>query len=104
MPEPWSDTIGKRPPDEGSDYELHSRVVAFDPLEQRVTRQMRTVLWRGGQLIAEEEYTLYENLYFRNELGQMLEQAGFGIETIQGDYTEAEASAEHDVIVFIARK
>jgi hypothetical protein len=104
LPEPWPDTIGKTPPEEGSDYELHSRIVAFDPLEQRVTRQMRTVLWREGQLIAEEEYTLYENLYFRNELRQMLEQAGFEIEAIQGDYTEAEATAEHNVIVFIARK
>ncbi len=104
LPEPWPDTIGKTPPDEGSDYELHSRIVAFDPLEQRATRQMRTVLWRDGQCIAEEEYTLYENLYFRNELRQMLEQAGFEIEAIQGDYTEAEATAEHDVIVFIARK
>jgi SAM-dependent methyltransferase len=104
LPEPWPDTLGKTPPDDGSDYELHSRIVAFDPLEQRVTRQMRTVLWADRQLIAEEEYTLYENLYFRNELGQMLQQAGFEIEAIQGDYTEAEASAEHDVIVFIARK
>jgi len=104
LPKPWPDTIGKTPPDDGSDYKLYYRPVAFDPLEQRVTRQMRTVLWRDGQLIAEAEYTLYENLYFRNELRQMLEHAGFEIEAIRGDYTEAEATAEHDVIVFIARK
>lgn len=104
LPEAWRDTIGKTPPDDGSGYELHSRIAAFDPLEQCVTRQMRTVLWRDGQLIAEEEYTLYENLYFRNELRQMLEQAGFEIEAIQGDYTEAEATAEHEIIVFFARK
>jgi hypothetical protein len=104
LPKPWPDRIGKTPPDDGSDYELYYRPAAFDPLEQRITRQMRTVLWRDGQLIAEEEYTLYENLYFRNELRQMLEQVGFEIEGIQGDYTEAEATAKHDVIVFIARK
>ena len=102
LPEPWPDTIGKTPPKEGSDYELHGRVVAFDPLEQRVTRQMRTLLWRDGQLIAEEEYRLTENLYFRNELRQMIEHAGFEIEAIQGDYSEAVATAEYDVIVFIA--
>src|SRR3990172_7425717 len=104
LPEPWRDTIGKKPPEDGSDYELHSRVVALDPLEQQLTRQMRTILWRDGQVIAEEEYILCENLYFRNELRQMLEQAGFMIETIQGEYREVEATAEHEIIVFIARK
>ncbi len=104
LPVPWPDTIGKRPPDDESDYELHGRITAFDPLEQQVTRQMRALLWRDRQLIDEEEYTLYENFYFRNELRHLLEQAGFEIEAIQGDYTEVEATAEHDVIVFIARK
>ncbi len=104
LPEPWPDSIGKTPPDDGSDYELHHRPAALDPLEQRITRQMRTVLWREGQLVADEEYTLTENLYFRNELRQMLEQAGYEIEAIQGNYTETEATAEHDVIVFRARK
>ena len=104
LPEPWPDTLGQSPPAAGSDYELHSRVVALDPLEQRITRQMRTLLWREGRLIAAQDYTLTENLYFRNELRQMLEQAGFGIEAVQGSYTEADATAEHDIIVFIARK
>jgi SAM-dependent methyltransferase len=104
LPEPWPDTIGKTPPDGGSGYTLHGRIMAFDPLEQRVTRQMRALLWCDGQLIAEEEYTLYENPYFRNELRQMLEQVGFTIEGIKGGYTEAEATAEHDIIVFMARK
>ena len=104
LPEPWPDSIGKTPPDNGSGYELHSRMVALHPLEQRLTLQMRTVSWRDGQHVAEEEYTLTENLYFCNELRQMLEQAGFEIEAVQGDYTEAEATSEHNVIVFIARK
>lgn len=104
LPEAWGDTIGKIPPEDESDYELYSRIVSFDPLEQCVTRQMRTLLWRDGQLIDEEVYTLTENLYFRNELRQLLEQAGFKIDAIQGDYTEAEATAEHDIIVFMARK
>ena len=36
-----------------------------------------------------------------NELRQMFEHAGFEIEANQGDYTEAEVTEEHDVIVFI---
>jgi SAM-dependent methyltransferase len=104
LPEPWPDTIGKTPPDEGTDYELHTTIVAFDPLEQQVTRKIRALLWRDSQLIEEEEYTLSENFYFRNELRQMLEQVGFEIEAIRGDHTTEEATMEHDVIVFIARK
>jgi hypothetical protein len=34
----------------------------------------------------------------------MLEQVGFREVTVQGDYTEAEATPEHGVLVFIARK
>jgi SAM-dependent methyltransferase len=104
LPKPWPETMGKLPPEDGSDYQLYGRVVAFDPLEQQVIRQMRTLLWREGQLTAEAEYTLSENLYFRNELCQMLEGVGFKLEAIQGDYMEAEATADHEVIVFIARK
>jgi SAM-dependent methyltransferase len=104
LPELWPDTMGKTPPKEGSDYELYSRVVAFDSLEQCITRQMHTLLWQDGHLIDQAEYTLTENLYFRNELGQLLERAGFEIEAIQGGYTDAQVNAEHEVMVFIARK
>jgi SAM-dependent methyltransferase len=104
LPEPWPDAIGKTPPSDGSDYELYHRYVAFDPLEQSTTRQMRTLLWRAGQLVADEVYTLTANIYFRNELRQMLELAGFEVEAVQGGYTQAAATAENDFIVFIARK
>lgn len=78
--------------------------MAFDPLEQQITRQMRAELWRDGEPVGEEEYLLTENLYFCNELACRLEQAGFEIEAIQGGYTGAEATADDDFIVFVARK
>jgi hypothetical protein len=34
----------------------------------------------------------------------MLEQAGFDEIKVRGDFTEAEATPEHTVLVFIARK
>lgn len=104
LPGPWPETIGQTPPPGGSGFSLYARVLAFDPLEQNVTRQMRAIEWHEGQVIAQEEYTLSENRYFRNELRQMLEQAGFEVEAIQGDYTEAEATPENDFLVFLARK
>ena len=65
---------------------------------------MRTLLWRAGQVVAEDVYTLTANIYFRNELRQMLESVGFEIEAIQGDYTQAQANSEHRFMVFVARK
>lgn len=104
LPEPWPDSLGKSPPQDGSDYELYHRYVAFDPLEQSATRQMRTLLWQDGQPVVDEVYTLTSNIYFRNELRQMLELAGFVVEAIQGDYTQADATADNEFIVFIARR
>jgi hypothetical protein len=39
-----------------------------------------------------------------NELLRLLAQVGFGEVTVHGDYTEAEATAEHGILIFIARK
>lgn len=104
LPEEWPTAMRKAAPDQGTGYKLFSRIVAFDPLEQRVTREMRALSWDRGQLVAEEEYTLVENLYFCNELCQLLERAGFTIEAIRAAYMKREATADDDVIVFVARK
>jgi SAM-dependent methyltransferase len=103
LPEPWAEGIGQ-PPEDGHEYELHHRFVAFDPLEQRVTREMRTLLFRDGQVVSDETYTLTSNLYFRNELRALLEQAGFTIEAEHADWTDDAATADTDVIIFVARK
>ncbi len=84
--------------------EMRMRLVDIDPLEQLTTLQIRIEAWREGKLVAEEENILKERLYFRNELLLMLEQTGFGDVTVYGDYTETEATAEHGILVFIARK
>lgn len=61
--------------------------------------------WQGLAIrIAQEEKTLQERLYFKNELLMLLEQAGFQDIIVHGNYTEAEATAAHGVLVFIARK
>lgn len=88
----------------GDEYELSARIVDLDPLEQRLTLQMRAELWRAGQRVAEEEHTLQENLYFRNEVVHLLTQAGFGAITVQGGYSAAPATAEQTMLVFSARK
>lgn len=83
---------------------MRSRLADVDPLEQVLTLQMRAERWQDEQLVEEEERTLTSNIYFKNELLMMLKQAGFDDVTILGDFMEMAATAEHGVLVFIARK
>ena len=104
LPEAWPATGTRRRAANGDDYELRSRVVALDPLEQYVTRQIRATLRRGEQVVAEEEHTLRENLYFRNEVLLLLAQASFEEVAVRGGYTDAAPTANDTTLVFIARK
>jgi SAM-dependent methyltransferase len=103
LPESWPEEIGKRPEDD-HEYELHYRLVAVDPLAQQTIGEMRMLLFKDRQLAADDTYTLTSNYYFRNELQLLLEKAGFTIEAEKGDWTDADVTADHDVIVFFARK
>jgi hypothetical protein len=103
LPEPWAQDIGSIPED-GREYGLHYRLVTIDPLEQRSTGEMRMLLFQDQQLVSDETHVLTSNYYFRNELWALLEKAGFTVEAAKGDWTDADASAEHNVIVFFARK
>jgi hypothetical protein len=104
LPEAWPSTSERRRAADGSEYELRIRHVEVDPLEQRYTLQIRVGLWRDGQLVKEEERTLQGCHYFKPELLMLLEQIGFRDIQVQGEYTEAPATPEHGIIVFIARK
>ena len=83
---------------------MRSKIADLDPLEQVLTLQIWAQRWQGEQLLGEEKHTLTQNLYFKNELLLMLQQAGFAEVTVQGDFTGAEANPEHGDLVFIARK
>lgn len=103
LPEPWPEDIGEMPED-GGEYRLHYRLVAVDPLEQRSTGEMRMLLFKDKQLVADDTHTLTSNYYFRNEMRMLLEKAGFRIEAEKGDWKDADAAADHDVIVYFAKK
>jgi SAM-dependent methyltransferase len=103
LPEPWPE-LHRRQAADGSEYRSSSRFVAFDPLEQSFTRQMRVEKWQGATMIAQEEYTLRGYMLFNNEMLLMLAQAGFTDVTVQGDYIEEPATADHSNLVYIARK
>lgn len=102
---PWPDDDGeRRTASDGSELALQARLIALDPLEQHATLEIRARQWRENELVAEEVHSLDLGLYFRNELQLMLELAGFEVVAVHGDHKEEAATAEHDFVVFVARK
>lgn len=95
---------GREVASDGAEYELRSRYVALDPLEQRVSLEMHVELWRDGELEAEEVRQLDIGLYFKGELLLMLERAGFRDVVVHGDHVEADPTSEDEFVVFVARK
>ena len=89
---------------DGAEYGLRARVVALDPLQQRVELEMRAEMWRGERLVEEETHAITINMYFTHELLMMLERAGFADVVVYGDHTDEQASPDHDFVVFVARK
>jgi SAM-dependent methyltransferase len=100
----------RRPPGErkvgsdGAEYELRSRVLDLDPLEQRMTMAMHALMWRDGELVAEDEHELTLTLYFKDEILLMLERAGFVDLTVAAALTDAEPTGADDFLVFTARR
>ncbi len=58
----------------------------------------------GGTLLGSEEYTLRGDMYLKSELQLMLTVAGFRAISVQGDYTDAPATADHAELVFTAMR
>jgi SAM-dependent methyltransferase len=103
LPEAWAKSIGT-PPADDRDYELHYRLVAVNSLEQQTTGEMRTLSFQDGQLVADDTYRLISNYYFPSEVRLLLQKAGFVVEAEKGDWTDSDVTADHETIVFVARK
>ena len=89
---------------DGDEVEWLGKPSTLDPLEQRITMDVRVRLWHGGEMIKEETYQLEENLYFVQELLLMLEDAGFHDLRVEGGYSGRPATADDGMVVFVARK
>ncbi len=104
LPEPWRPPGERRQGSDGAEYELSSRAVSVDPLAQSVTLEMRARMWRDGELVADEEHPIHLMLYFKDELVQMLELAGFREVAVRGGYDGEEPTPDHEFLVFSGRK
>jgi SAM-dependent methyltransferase len=105
LPRPWPERGDRRRASDGSEYELRSRVVAFDPLEQVLTRELRVEHTRDGELLAREDRALSTSIYFKNEVLLLLESAGFGSVEVKGGLTDRDAKAYDDaMLMFLATR
>lgn len=102
LPFPWPETGDRKVAANGDEIELLGRVVALDPLDQVITRELRARLWRDGQVVAEEQHALLERLYFRNEVVDMLHAAGFTSVTVREGYTDEPPSPTTGILVYEA--
>ena len=104
LPEPMPDPRQRRLASDGAEFALVSRVLEVDPLEQRSALEMRTELWRDGELEAEETRRIDMHHYFADELRMMIERAGFRDAVIHGDHVDAPPTADDEFVVVVATK
>ncbi len=104
LPEPWPEEKKRRTAADGCEYVEQQRMLSVDPLEQQMVRQIRIEKWVSGKRVDAQEYTQHRTLYLPNEVLLMLQIAGFREATIRGDYTEALATPDSEVLVFTAIK
>ncbi len=104
LPRPRRAPGERRTGSDGAEYELRSRVLELDPLEQRMAMEMQAFMWRDGELVAEDEHLLTLTHYFKDEIVLMLERTGFVDVTVRAALTDAEPTAADDFLVYTARK
>ncbi len=103
LPEAMEAPQGRRRAADGAEYALTSRLVAVDPLEQRVTMMIHVERWRDGVLEAEEEHQLHIGMYFKDEMLLMLDRAGFSDVEVHGEHEARPPTSDDEFIVFVAR-
>jgi len=105
LPEPWPPHDDERErAEDGSEYELRGRVIEFDPLDQSMAFELRADKWVDGEHVAAEDHALTMRMYFRDELLLMLRTAGFADVQVRGGYADEEPTADHEFLVYVARR
>ena len=104
LPRPWPPPGERRVGSDGAEYELRTRLIEFDPLEQRASFEMLAEMWRGGELVETGTHSLQLTLYFTHEIVLLLERAGFSEVRVRAGYADREPSADDDFLVFLARR
>jgi SAM-dependent methyltransferase len=98
----WQTEGDRRKTSDGDEIEWLSRPSELDPLEQRLTLDVRIRLWHVGEIAKEEAYSLTENLYFAQEILLLLDETGFRDVAVEGGYTGRRANANDGMVAFTA--
>lgn len=77
LPRRWPKQGDRRSASDGTDLEIRTRQIDFDPLEQTTTLEIRVSQHRDDEEMAVETREIDINLYFRKEIELMLLVAGF---------------------------
>jgi SAM-dependent methyltransferase len=104
LPRPWRTEGSRRVGADGTEYELRSRVVAVDPLAQRVTIEMKAAIVRGGERVVEEDHVIRMTMYFTHEIVLMLEATGFVDVSLLTGYEDRPPTGDDACTVFVAAK
>jgi SAM-dependent methyltransferase len=105
LPEPWPEPGGERArAADGSERELRVRAVSFDPLDQRLTMEVRADKWVDGANVASEIHTLTMRRYFHAELLLVLAAAGLSVIAVEGDHRGEPATADNEFLVYVAER
>ena len=98
----WPRRVGTRPRD-GATVLIHEADI-YDLVEQVTTAHLRYEVYREGVQVETHFHTMRLRWYGKYELVMMLEKAGFHDVFVYGDYSDAEASGDHETMVFRARR
>lgn len=100
----WPETGDRRRAADGDELELRTRRVAVDPDTRVMTQQIQARLWRGEDVIQEEEHTLTMGLFSTEELLGMLRQTGFRQVDVTDGYVGGIGGGDQPVAVYVARR
>jgi SAM-dependent methyltransferase len=104
LPEEIDEAESRREASDGSEYALRSRIIDVNPLQQRVSMEIRARRWVDSQPAGEETHRLDITYYFPAELRMMIERAGFEIEAIHGEHQQRDPQPDDEFVVFVARR
>jgi SAM-dependent methyltransferase len=102
LPETLETPQRRRRASDGSEFAMSSRIVALDPLEQRVDMEIAMERWRDADLEAQETHRLTIGMYFKNEMLMMLERAGFTTIELHGEHEVRPPTGDDEFVVFVA--
>ncbi len=102
LPNPWPEQGDRRRTDSGAELELRTRLLATDPVERTITREISVREFVEGIEVDHQMYSIVICGYSISEVESMLETAGFGNIRATGAFEARPPHPQDEFIVFKA--